>query len=70
MAERQAIDLEVRGSNPGPGSNFSLEFKEDVLSYFIHLFSYVKVLPYSFDSVKGVCVCVCELVGTLCRSSK
>ena len=23
----QARDLEVRGSNPGPGSNFSLEFK-------------------------------------------
>ena len=27
VAERQARDLEVRGSNPGPGSNFSLEFK-------------------------------------------
>ena len=27
MVERQAIDLEVRGSNSGPGSNFSLEFK-------------------------------------------
>ena len=23
--ERQAGDLEIRGSNPGPGSNFSLE---------------------------------------------
>ena len=23
--ERQASDLEIRGSNPGPGSNFSLE---------------------------------------------
>ena len=25
--ESQARDLEVRGSNPGTGSNFSLEFK-------------------------------------------
>ena len=25
MVERQARDLEIRGSNPGPGSNFSLE---------------------------------------------
>ena len=23
--ERQASDLEIRGSNPGPGSNFSFE---------------------------------------------
>ena len=27
MVERQARDQEVRGSNPGPGSNFSLEFQ-------------------------------------------
>ena len=27
MVERQDRNLEVRGSNPGPGSNFSLEFK-------------------------------------------
>ena len=27
MLERQARDLEVRGSNLGPGSNFSLESK-------------------------------------------
>ena len=27
MVERQARDLEVRDSNPGPGSNFSLESK-------------------------------------------
>ena len=27
MVERQAKDLEVRGSNLGPGLNFSLEFK-------------------------------------------
>ena len=27
MVERQARDPEVRGSNPVPGSNFSLEFK-------------------------------------------
>ena len=27
VAESQARDLEVRDSNPGPGSNFSLEFK-------------------------------------------
>ena len=27
VGERQARDLEVRGSNPGPSSNFSLEFK-------------------------------------------
>ena len=26
MVECQAEDLKVRGSNPGPGSNFSLEF--------------------------------------------
>ena len=25
MVERQAGDLEVQGSNPGPGSNFSLD---------------------------------------------
>ena len=27
MVEHQARDLEVRGSNHDPGSNFSLEFK-------------------------------------------
>ena len=27
MVERQARDLEVRGSNPGPSLNISLEFK-------------------------------------------
>ena len=27
MVESQAGDLEVQGSNPGPGSNFSPEFK-------------------------------------------
>ena len=27
VVERHARDLELRGSNPGPGSNFSLEFK-------------------------------------------
>ena len=27
MEEHEATDLEVRGSNPGPGWNFSLEFK-------------------------------------------
>ena len=37
MVERHAKDLEVRGSNPGPGSNFSFEFKfltsiEDIFS--------------------------------------
>ena len=28
VVERQTRDLEVRGSNPGPGSNVSLEFKK------------------------------------------
>ena len=28
MVECQARDLEVRGSNPGPGLNFSLEFNK------------------------------------------
>ena len=27
MVEHQASDLEVQGSNPSPGSNFSLEIK-------------------------------------------
>ena len=27
IPQRQARDLEVRGSNTGPGANFSLEFK-------------------------------------------
>ena len=27
MVERQARDPEVRGSYPGPGTNFSLKFK-------------------------------------------
>ena len=27
VVERQVRGLEVRGSNPGPSSNFSLEFK-------------------------------------------
>ena len=27
VVERQARDLEARGSNAGPGLNFSLEFK-------------------------------------------
>ena len=37
--ERQARDLEVRGSNPGPGPNFSLEIKKDdnCLTYAISL---------------------------------
>ena len=33
MVECQARDLEVRGSNPGPGSNFSLEFKISFISH-------------------------------------
>ena len=53
MTERQASNLEVRGSNPGPGSNFSLEFqlipfvKATVLaerSDFLHFFSLVPSL--------------------------
>ena len=28
MVEGHARGLEVRGSNPGPGKNFSLEFKQ------------------------------------------
>ena len=31
MVERQARDLELRGSNPGPGSNFSLELELNYL---------------------------------------
>ena len=31
MVERQARDLEVRGSNPGPGSNLCLEFEKNQL---------------------------------------
>jgi hypothetical protein len=31
----QARDLEVRGSNPGPGSNFPLEFKRTI-NYMCH----------------------------------
>ena len=31
MVECQARDLKVRGSNPGPGSNFSLELKIVIL---------------------------------------
>ena len=37
MVERQARYLEVRGSNPGPGSNFFLEFKniyEDIANIY------------------------------------
>ena len=30
MVERQARDLEVRGSNPSPDLNISLEFKMNV----------------------------------------
>ena len=30
MVERQAGDLEVRGSNPGPDLNFPLEFEKQV----------------------------------------
>ena len=28
IAERQARDMEVQGSNPGPSLNFALEFKK------------------------------------------
>ena len=38
MVERQVRDLEVRGSNPDPGSNFSLEFMN---LNFIYLFVYL-----------------------------
>ena len=31
VVERPARDLEVRGSNSGPGSNFSLGFKDNRL---------------------------------------
>ena len=31
MVERQAKDLDIRGSNPGPGLNFSLEIKKFLL---------------------------------------
>ena len=37
MVERQARDLEVRDSNPGPGSNFSLELKKISLYFFKEL---------------------------------
>ena len=33
MIERQARDMEVRDSNPGTGSNVSLEFKTYELKY-------------------------------------
>ena len=34
MVEHQARDLEGRGSNPGPGSNFTLEFEFSVSDVF------------------------------------
>ena len=33
MVQRQARDMEVRVSNPGPGTNFSLEFKMITLCF-------------------------------------
>ena len=36
MVERKARDLEVQDSNPGPGSNFSLEIKKDKYKQYIH----------------------------------
>ena len=54
MVERQARDLKVRGTNPGPGSNFSLEFKfklsqlrviislNDIISQEIFTYNYTK----------------------------
>ena len=33
VVERQVRDMEVRGSNPGPGLNFSLEFEFKSFSY-------------------------------------
>ena len=32
MVEHQARDMEVRGTKPGPGSNFSLEFIFKIMS--------------------------------------
>ena len=37
MVERQARDLEVRGSDLGTGSNFSLEFKNRFFRLNFHL---------------------------------
>ena len=36
MVERQARDLDVRGPNPGPGSNFSFELKKNSLRQIAH----------------------------------
>ena len=50
MVERQAKDVEVRGSNPGPGSNFSHEFKMILYTlssnlYFLSRFLANGILP-------------------------
>ena len=35
MIKCQVRDLEVRGSNPGPGSNFALDINNEVYQLFI-----------------------------------
>ena len=41
MVEHQARDLVVQGSNPGPGSNFSLKISQGT--------NYKLVFSYQFD---------------------
>ena len=70
MVERQARDLKVRGSNPGPGSNFSLEFKIVILQATNYRFVFIyqsdlEIYIYVCVCVRAracVCVCVCVRV--------
>ena len=45
VVERQARDLEVRGSNPGPGSNFSLELEFELFNnmYEQNVFAFISL---------------------------
>ena len=49
-------DLEVRGSNPGPYSNFSLEFK----FYFLHYKKYY-MKCYTLSRRAAICQSVAEV---------
>ena len=53
MVERQARDLEVLSSNPGPGSNFSLEFKNKELHSFYLSPNTLRIITHNKFNLAG-----------------
>ena len=52
VVERQARDLEVRGLNRGPGSNFSLGFKQFYYYYYYYYHYYYYYYHYGISQYR------------------